>query len=72
MQPRFALASFSFWVIELFLKEAKTHCIFSFFFLSLEYDKDSKLPSERESQATEVTNSIKYSVRFINSMGVSN
>ena len=46
--------------IELFFKEANTYCIFAFFFLSLEYDKDSKLLLWHESQAIAVTNSNTY------------
>ena len=65
MQRGFALAPFSFWAIELFFKEANTYCIFAFFFLSLEYDKDSKLLLWLESQAIAVTNSNTYSEPLI-------
>ena len=41
-------------------KEANSYCIFAFFFLSLEYDKDSKLLLWHESQAIAVTNSNTY------------
>ena len=71
MQRGFALAPFPFWAIELFFKEANTYCIFAFFFLSLEYDKDSKLLLWHESQAIAVTNSNTYMHGCINSMGVS-
>ena len=43
------------------LKEANTHCIFSFFFLSLEYVNDSKLLLWHECQAIAVINSNTYS-----------
>ena len=61
MQPGFALAPFPFWVIKLFLKASNTHCIFSFFSSSLEYNKDLKLLLWHESQAIAVTNSNTYS-----------
>ena len=60
MQKGFALAPFFFWVIQLFLKGTNTRCIFSFFFSSIEYDKDSKLLLRHEPQAIAVTNSITY------------
>ena len=79
MQPGFALASYSSWAIELFLKAVNTHCTFSFFFSSYEHVKDSKLLLWHESQAIAGTNSnsdppliqwvsVKRSLRCVNNI----